>query len=221
MGEKNLLSGDQIAELGLTDWRPILGWLIGRFRTGDFATGLTMVNRIGQAAEELNHHPDLDLRYGHLEVVLTSHDAGGKTERDVAMARRISEIAADLGLESAPESATRVEWGMDTWDDAEIKPFWDAVLGLEEHPRAAKDEVVDPDGVLPTIWFQDADRHDVPRQRWHPDVWVPTEVVSQRIEAAVAVGGTVVDDGESPTFVVLADPQGNRVCLCTHVGRSH
>jgi 4a-hydroxytetrahydrobiopterin dehydratase len=35
----------------------------------------------------------------------------------------------------------------------------------------------------------------------------------------VAAGGTVVDDSEAPSFTVLADPQGNRVCICTHHGR--
>jgi 4a-hydroxytetrahydrobiopterin dehydratase len=35
----------------------------------------------------------------------------------------------------------------------------------------------------------------------------------------VAVGGSVVDDSEAPSFTVLADPQGNRVCICTAMGR--
>jgi 4a-hydroxytetrahydrobiopterin dehydratase len=217
MGDRDLLTGDEVAAMGLTDWRPIMGSLVTRFRTGDFTTGLTMVNRIAEVAEAMNHHPDLDLRYPHLDVELTSHDAGGKTERDVTLARRISEIAAELGVTAAPELAVRVDWGINTWDGPEIKPFWDAVFGLEKpHPE----EVVDPAGVLPNIWFQETDRHETPRQRWHPDVWVPPELVSARVEAAVAAGGQVVDDSD-PSFTVLADPQGNRVCLCTHVGRSH
>ncbi|MGN6162223.1 MAG: VOC family protein, partial [Marmoricola sp.] len=59
-----------------------------------------------------------------------------------------------------------------------------------------------------------------PRQRFHLDLTVPPEVASERIAAAVAAGGTVVDDEVAPRFVVLADPQGNKVCVCTHVGRS-
>lgn len=219
MGDKDLLTGDEIAAMGLADWRPIMGSLIARFRTGDFATGLAFVNRVGEAAEEANHHPDLDLRYGHVDIELTSHDAGGKTERDVALARRISEIAADLGANADPSAATRVDWGMDTWDEDELKPFWDAVFGLEEGSRRA-DEVVDPAGVLPTLWFQGTERHETPHQRWHPDVWVAPEVVAGRIESALAAGGTVADDSEAPSFTVLADPQGNKVCLCTHLGRS-
>ena len=54
-----------------------------------------------------------------------------------------------------------------------------------------------------------------PRQRWHPDVWIDPAQVQSRIAAAVAAGGTLVSDAEAPSFWVLADPQGNRVCLCT------
>jgi 4a-hydroxytetrahydrobiopterin dehydratase len=48
-------------------------------------------------------------------------------------------------------------------------------------------------------------------------VWVAPEVAEQRITAAVAAGGRVVADNESPSFTVLADPEGNRVC--TYLGR--
>jgi 4a-hydroxytetrahydrobiopterin dehydratase len=45
-------------------------------------------------------------------------------------------------------------------------------------------------------------------------------VVAGRIEAALAAGGTVVDDSQAPSYTVLADPQGNKVCLCTYLDRS-
>jgi 4a-hydroxytetrahydrobiopterin dehydratase len=197
----------------------VLRSLLARFRTGDFATGLTFVNRVGEAAEEANHHPDVDLRYGHVDIELISHDAGGRTERDVALARRISEIAADLGVTSAPTEVTRVEWALDTWDVPAVRPFWAAVLGVDLDADR-DDEVADPAGVLPTRWFQESDEHEAPHQRWHADVWVPPVVVAGRIEAALAAGGTVVDDSQAPSYTVLADPQGNKVCLCTYLDRS-
>jgi len=49
---------------------------------------------------------------------------------------------------------------------------------------------------------------------------VPPEVAQERIAAALAAGGTVVSEEAAPRFTVLADPQGNKVCVCTHVGRS-
>ena len=211
-------SGDEIVEMGLDDWRSIHETLRSRFRTGDFVTGLEMVNRIGAVAEEMDHHPDLDLRYGHLDVLLMSHDVHAKTQRDVDLARRISEIAAELGVASEPNALAKLEIGLDTWDVDEIKPFWMAVLGLTQHPRFEPD-LVDESGNLATLWFQVTDRHDEPRQRFHLDLRVAPEVATARIEAALEAGGTVVADDKAPRFTVLADPQGNKVCVCTHIGR--
>jgi 4a-hydroxytetrahydrobiopterin dehydratase len=218
MSDTQRLSGDQIVAMGLDDWRSMHETLQARFRTGDFATGLRLVEAIGAAADEMGHHPDLDLRQTHLNIRLVSHDAGGKTERDVALARRISALATDLGAVAEPAALGRVEIGLDTWDADEIRPFWTAVLGLQVHPRFP-DDLRDPDGDLPTLWFQHTDPHETPRQRFHLDIRVPPEVAGPRIEAALAAGGTLVSDERAPTFTVLADPQGNKVCVCTHVGR--
>jgi 4a-hydroxytetrahydrobiopterin dehydratase len=100
------LSPEDIEAANLSDWRAIGQALHTRFRTGDFATGLRLVNAVGEAAEQANHHPDLDLRYPHLDVRLYSHDVGGITDRDVALARRISELAADLGVDADPSAVT-------------------------------------------------------------------------------------------------------------------
>lgn len=216
MADERTYTSDEIAAMGLTDWRPLQSKLHARYRTGDFATGLRLVDEIGAAAEEMNHHPDLDLRYTHLEVTLFSHDVGAKTDRDVRLARRISELAAEVGATPEPHALTLVEPGLDTWDAGEVLPFWRAVLASPDNDRG---EVVDPLGIVPTIWFQDTDRHETPRQRWHFDVWVAPDEAESRIAAAVAAGGSVVDDSEAPSFTVLADPQGNRVCVCTHHGR--
>ncbi len=211
-------SGDQISTMDLSDWRSIHKYLETRFLTRDFATGLRFVDRVGAAAEAANHHPDLTLRYAHVTVRLMSHDVFAKTQRDVELARTISAIAADMAVEADPSAAARVEIGLDTWDAAEIKPFWKAVLGLDDHPRFDSD-LRDLDGDLPTLWFQECDRHDLPAQRFHLDIRVPPEVGPARIAAALAAGGTVVSTEFAPRFTVLADPQGNKVCVCTHDGR--
>ena len=92
------LTDEEIEQQNLTDWRVVDGMLRTRWRTGDFATGLRLVNLIGQAAEAANHHPDLDLRYPHLDVAMVSHDVGGLTQRDVLLARQISDMAAQEGI---------------------------------------------------------------------------------------------------------------------------
>ena len=81
MADMPKLTGPEIADAELTGWVYLLGGLQTRIATGDFATGLAVVNAIGAAAEEMDHHPDLDLRYDHVDVRLTSHDSGGVTER--------------------------------------------------------------------------------------------------------------------------------------------
>jgi 4a-hydroxytetrahydrobiopterin dehydratase len=50
-------------------------------------------------------------------------------------------------------------------------------------------------------------------------LWVPHDVAEVRIAAAVAAGGRVVDDKKAPSFIVLADPEGNRACVCTCLDR--
>jgi 4a-hydroxytetrahydrobiopterin dehydratase len=213
------LSGDEISEMDLPDWRSMHEALETRFRTGDFSTGLELVTHIGRLAEELNHHPDLDLRFSHLNVRLMSHDVWAKTARDVELARRISAVAASMGVTAQPLAVSRLEIGLDTWDADEIRPFWLAVLGLRRHPRFP-DDLIDADGNLATLWFQRCEPHAEPTQRFHLDVRVPPEIADERIAAGLAAGGALVSQENKPRFVVLADPQGNKVCVCTHVGRS-
>ena len=70
---------------------------------GDFATGLALVDRVGAAAEEAQHHPDVLLTYPQVTVTLTSHDAGGVTSRDVDLAHEVTAIAATLGVTPAED----------------------------------------------------------------------------------------------------------------------
>ncbi len=217
MSSKDPLSDHQVEEAGLADWRILFQALHARFRTGDFATGLRLVDRIGEAAEAMNHHPDLDLRYGQVGVRLFSHDVFGVTERDLRLARTISELAAAEGATADPSVVSVLEIALDTEDRAAIKPFWRAVLGLADSPL--HDELIDPSGTLPTLWFQETDAHEEPRQRFHLDIRVPPEVAPVRIEAALAAGGVLVSDERAPSFWVLADAQGNKACVTTWQGR--
>jgi 4a-hydroxytetrahydrobiopterin dehydratase len=214
---KRRLTAQEVEGEHLADWRILFAVLHARFETGSFAKGLELVNRIGAAAEERNHHPDIDLTYPRVVVRLTSHDSGGVTSRDIDLARTISEYAAELGATADPSAVQVVELGLDSADRAEIMPFWSAVLGLQ----ATDDELelVDASGRAPTLWFQETDPHDPPRQRFHIDVRVPPEAVEARIAAAIEAGGTLVTDEFAPRFWVLADAQGNKACVTTWQGR--
>ena len=211
---------DAAVQDGLGDWRPLFGVLAARFETGDFTTGARLVAEVAGLADAMDHHPDVDLRYGAVEVRTWSHDVGGITRRDLRLAAAVSQVAAELEVGAVPGRLQSVEWALDTWDLAEVKPFWAAVLGLEEHD----DEAVAPGGRWPSVWFQPTEQHvaaqlGAPRQRWHADVRVPPEAVEERMAAVLAAGGRLVSDDQAPAYWVLEDAQGNRACLTTWLGR--
>ncbi|GAA1924212.1 VOC family protein [Nocardioides lentus] len=211
------LSVAEVDAAGLRGWVRLPGRIRAVFATGDFATGLALVDRIGAAAEEADHHPDVVLTYPTVTVTLASHDVGAVTTRDVDLARRIDGFAAEAGVVADPARVTLVELGLDSPAAAEVSPFLAALLGGAERTDDDGDvEVVDPAGGWPTVWFQTAGAGDAdPPQRWHLDVWVDRTEARSRIDAAVAAGGELVDDSAAPSFWVLADAQGNRACVCT------
>jgi 4a-hydroxytetrahydrobiopterin dehydratase len=81
-----------------------LGGLSGWARRGDiltktytfatFADGIAFVNRIAKVADSRNHHPDIDIRYTKVTCMLSTHDAGGITSADLALAEEIEKAAA-------------------------------------------------------------------------------------------------------------------------------
>lgn len=202
----------------LPDWRMIQNALYATFATGDFAAGLALVQQIADAAESANHHPDLTLTYPRVEVKLSSHDVGGVTGRDLRLARTVSDLARQAG-HAAETRHTVVEFGLDTHDGAPLIPFWAAILD-GQLGKDGEDVYVVTGPHVPDVWFQQADLlSEVPTQRWHPDVWVPHDGAEERIKAALDAGGRLVDDTNAPSFWVLADPDENRVCICTNLDR--
>jgi 4a-hydroxytetrahydrobiopterin dehydratase len=212
------LTSSQIVDARLDDWRKLARALHARFHTGDFVTGLKFVTAVTEAAELANHHPDVTLTYPFVDVKLISHDVSQLTQRDIDLARRISEIAREQGIGAEPSAPAEIELALDTADLAAVGPFWAALL-TGSPDSFTGDDVVDPSGRVPSLWFQDTDTHETPHQRFHIDLWVPHDVAEVRIAAAVAAGGRVVDDKKAPSFIVLADPEDNRACVCTCLDR--
>ena len=202
----------------LTDWQGLPDGIAARFATGDFATGLALVQDIAALAEDANHHPDLTLTYPAVGVRLISHDVGAVTDRDFALARAISDVARERGVDADPRAPQVIELGLDTADASAIAPFWAALL-TGDAANVVDGHIIDPTGQAPRLWFQSADPHDVPRQRLHVDVSVPAAEAGARIRAAVAAGGRIVDESHQPLFTVLEDADGNRACVCTIEGR--
>ena len=68
------------------------------FRFRDFAEAFAFMTRVAIEAEKADHHPDWSNSWNRVEIALTTHKAGGLTERDFALAARIDGLAAQLAL---------------------------------------------------------------------------------------------------------------------------
>lgn len=62
------------------------------FTAADFPAAIAVVDKVAVIAEEVNHHPDIDIRWNTVTLALSSHDEGGLTDRDFQLAARIQEL---------------------------------------------------------------------------------------------------------------------------------
>ena len=79
----------QSALKALPGWRVESGAIVKTFTFAKFADGIAFVQRVAKVADEMDHHPDIDIRYTKIRVALSTHDAGGITGMDVDLAGRI------------------------------------------------------------------------------------------------------------------------------------
>ena len=75
-------------------WAREGNWIRKEFRFPTFAEAVSFVNRIARVADELDHHPDIDIRYDRVRLLTSTHSEGGLTELDFELARRIDEQSA-------------------------------------------------------------------------------------------------------------------------------
>jgi 4a-hydroxytetrahydrobiopterin dehydratase len=96
---RELLTQDVIGQRLATlhgDWSGSTAELRRSIEFADFPTAVEFVNRLAPICEELDHHPDLAVRWRWVEVVLATHSAGGVTDLDLTLAGHIDEIAGAL-----------------------------------------------------------------------------------------------------------------------------
>jgi 4a-hydroxytetrahydrobiopterin dehydratase len=77
----------------LPGWKKNGNTIERHFQFGNFVQAMEFVNHIAEAAEAVNHHPDILISYNKVTLTLVSHDSGGVTQRDIKMAGRINELA--------------------------------------------------------------------------------------------------------------------------------
>jgi 4a-hydroxytetrahydrobiopterin dehydratase len=88
------LSDDELRDaLGrLAGWAADGDELVKRFSFSTFPDGVAFVNRVADVAEDVGHHPDIDIRYTTVTMRLSTHSEGGITARDLDLARRIDAL---------------------------------------------------------------------------------------------------------------------------------
>ena len=150
-----------------------------------------------------------------LEVRLVTKERWSLSDLDLSLARQIS--AAAKGSRSARiPTHPDVEFALDALDVDKVRTFWCAVL---DYDLVGDTDIGDPDGLYPAVYVQQMDEMRTGRNRIHIDVGVPHDQAEARVAAALAAGGTLVNDRFAPMWWTLADPEGNEVDLATWIGR--
>lgn len=215
-----LTASEAVTDLG---WRYLYASLGGAVRVASTAEALELVTRLADAlGPDFDEHLRVDLRPGVVELTLATRAIGNVTSRDVELAGAITTSVRDLGLVVEPAAGRGLqtfEIAIDALDIPKVRPFWKAVLGYVDDPQGPDNALIDPLWQAPSFWFQQMDAPRPQRNRIHFDMSVAHDEAQARLDAALAAGGTLVSDTEAPSFWVLADPEGNEVCICTWQGR--
>jgi 4a-hydroxytetrahydrobiopterin dehydratase len=221
-----MLSGEQVEQAGLTDWRKLAQGLHARYVVADLAAGARLLAAVASTGGDLGDHLRATVGDGFVDLKLITLDAvyrdndGNEhvvewvTQRDLDLARQISEVATQHGARSDTTGIMNIELALDTAHEDELATFWSALLtgGQEARGRGTiGNDVRDVAGRVPYLWFQETDDHETPRQRFHLDVFVPREHAQERIAAALAAGGELISEEDG--FTILADPDGNKACV--------
>ncbi|TDD68639.1 4a-hydroxytetrahydrobiopterin dehydratase [Jiangella aurantiaca] len=226
-----------------------LGWryLLARFHTGvavgSPAEAADVTATAVRAAGPADGHLRADLRPGRVLLSLQDPALADVTSEDVEAAARITTVlratahttssgltsdravgpqATDPAVATAvPRAEQSLEIAIDALDIPAVRPFWKAVLAYTDEPGqdGPADPLVDPLGQGPAVWFQQMEAPRPQRNRIHFDISVPHDEAQRRLAAALYAGGRLVNDGRAPAFWVLADPEGNEICICTWQGR--
>jgi 4a-hydroxytetrahydrobiopterin dehydratase len=189
--------------------------LVLAVRAPSFADAVRLVDLVAQDADAMDHHPEVHLRLRVATFTFTSNLEGAVTQWDLELAHRVLEAARSVGAEVLPPPE-RVEIALDCADADAVRPFWAA--GLHYVERRARDgsvELHDRSGRGPVLWFQHMDPPRTGRGRFHLDVFVPPERARARVRACLDAGGILVSEEHAPAWWVLADPEGNELCVST------
>jgi len=193
---------------GLDDWVVLHGGATAVFTVGSLVEAARLADAIANVPG-LEPGILMTVAADRLTVRLT-RDVWQLEPRHVEIARAVSAIASTYGATPDRSAVQEVQLAIAAQPDSVDVGFWRAVLG---YAPMADDNAVDRLGHGSTVWMQELDSTKPLRHAMHVDVSVARERAAQRLAAALAAGGRIVDDSEAPRWWTLADTAGNRVCI--------
>jgi len=194
---------------GLEDWVVLHGGPSAVFLTNSLIDAADLARAVTQLPGLEGTNVQLSIVSNRLTVRLT-REIWKIEQEHITLAREISSIAKSLGAAAEPNQVQEVQFAIAAKKDAIDLKFWRAVLGYDS---MLDDNVIDPLGVSSTVWMQDIEEGKTLRHAMHIDVSLSKESAQARVDAAVAAGGIVVDGSHAPSWWILADRSGNKVCV--------
>ncbi len=204
-GWQEFLAAEDVAE-----WVVLHGGAMAVFRVPSLVEAARLAEAVAHASGLDGAGVLMTIADDQLTVRLT-RDIWQLEQQHVHLARAVSAVARAHGAVVDRTRAQEVQLAIAGQPDAVDVGFWRAVLG---YAGVSDDNAVDPLGHGSTVWMQELDPAKPLRHAMHVDVSVAREQVEQRLTAALAAGGRIVDDSDAPASWILADRAGNRVCIC-------
>lgn len=194
---------------GLEDWVVLHGGPSAVFLTDSLADAAELAHNISQLPGLDGTHAQLTIVSKSLTIRLTREIWKIEAEH-ISLAREISKVAKSLGAVADTKRVQEVQFAIAAKPDAIDLEFWRAVLG---YVPMMDDNAIDPLGVSSTVWMQDLPADKSLRHAMHLDVSLSREQAQARVDAAVKAGGVIVDASHAPSWWILADRSGNKVCV--------
>ena len=198
-----------LAASGIEEWVVLHGGPTAVFRTSSLADAAALAQAIAAVPGLDGAHAQINLLSDRVTVRLT-REVWKIEASHIAVARAISAVAQAHGAAADRSAVHEVQVAISAKPDAIDLGFWRAVLG---YAPMADDNAIDPLGNSSTVWMQELDAAKPLRHAMHIDVSVPREQAEGRFAAAVAAGGIIVDASHAPSYWILADRSGNKVCI--------
>lgn len=193
---------------GVRDWRVTATGPQAVFTAGSLAHAARLAGPVVAAAEFSGIQPDIDLRPEAVVVRIPYRDPEGIPAAAGEFAAAVSRAAAELSLVADPSSVQSVGIYVAQHSGADVRPFFLAALGYQPFGDT---DAVDPLRSGPQLAFNPITGDNPSRGRTHFDIFVPADQAPQRVDAALAAGGRLVDDSHAPDWWSLASPDNHGV----------